>query len=120
MRCKNPMVIHYVYDMDRAKEFYAKSFQVKTAFESEGWTTLDLDSIVLALHSLPAGDDGPLPNAGLNLEVDDIESVQADIEALGGRLIELREASGHAPRVGCFKDSEGNGFELRQHVGASE
>ena len=66
MRCKNPMVIHYVHDMDRAKEFYTKSFHVETSFESEGWTTLDLDSIALALHSLPAGDDGPLPNAGLN------------------------------------------------------
>ena len=69
MRCKNPMVIHYVHDMDRAKEFYVKSFQVSPLMESDGWTTLDLDSIVLALHILPAGSDGVLPNAGLCLEV---------------------------------------------------
>ena len=116
MRCKNPMVIHYVHDMDRAKEFYTKSLHVKPITESDGWTTLDLGSVVLALHSLPAGTDDVLPNAGLNLEVDNIEEVQADIEGLGGNLIELREASGPAPRVGCFKDPEGNGFELRQHV----
>ena len=118
MRCKNPMVIHYVHDMDRAKAFYSTSFQVNPLMESDGWTTLDLGSIVLALHSLPAGSDGVLPNAGLNLEVDNIEEVQADIESLGGHLLELREGRGHIPRVGCFKDPDGNGFELRQHVSA--
>lgn len=117
MRCKNPMVIHYVQDMDRAKQFYTQSFQVQPVMESAGWTTLDFGPIVLALHSLPAGSDTVLPNAGLNLEVDNIEALQADIEKLGGRLVELREARGHVPRVGCFKDPEGNGFELRQHVG---
>ena len=55
MKCKNPMVIHYVYDMDRAKEFYTRSFNVSALFESPGWTTLDFGPIVLALHSLPAG-----------------------------------------------------------------
>ena len=118
MRCKNPMVIHYVHDMDRAKEFYVKSFQVSPLMESDGWTTLDLDSIVLALHILPAGSDGVLPNAGLCLEVENIEEVLTDIESLGGHLVELREARGHIPRVGCFKDPEGNGFELRQRVSA--
>ena len=112
MRVRNPTVIHYVHDMERARGFYMGSFHVKPLFESAGWTTLDLGSIVLALHSLPAGNDGPLPHAGLSLQVDNIEEVQADIERLGGRLVELREARGHVPRIGCFQDSEGNGFEL--------
>ena len=112
MKVKNPTIIHYVHDMDRAKEFYMKSFHVNPIFESEGWTTLDLGSIVLALHSLPAGTESTLPHAGLSLQVDNIEEIQADIERLGGRLIELREARGHVPRIGCFQDSEGNGFEL--------
>jgi predicted enzyme related to lactoylglutathione lyase len=110
------MVIHYVQDMDRASRFYTQAFQVSPLMESEGWTTLDFDSIVLALHILPAGSDVVQPNAGLNLEVENIEEIQADIESLGGHLVELREAHGHVPRVGCFKDSEGNGFELRQNV----
>ena len=68
-----------------------------------------------ALHILPANGDGPLPHAGLNLEVDNIEAIQADIEQLGGRLIELIEPRGSvSDRVACFQDSEGNGFELRQ------
>ena len=115
MRCKNPMVIHYVHDMDRAKAFYTGSFHVSPLFESSGWTTLDFGQIVLALHSLPTGADCLLPNAGLNLEVDNIEEIQADIERLGGRLIELHEPRDHVPiRIALFQDSEGNGFELRQ------
>jgi predicted enzyme related to lactoylglutathione lyase len=118
MRGRNPLVIHYVYDMNRAKRFYTEVFQVKPKFESSGWTTLDFGSIELALHITHAQsdmDERPLPHAGLNLEVDKIEDVQADIERLGGQMTELREPDGFVPvRVASFKDSEGNGFELRQ------
>ena len=115
MKARNPMVIHYVHNMDRAITFYKNVFGVGTDMESPGWTTLDFGSLILALHSLPAGQDGPLPNAGLNFEVDQIEEVQANIEKYGGRLLQLREPGGNVPvRVGCFQDPEGNGFELRQ------
>ncbi len=115
MKARNPIVIHYVHDMDRAKEFYTKVFDVKPSVESPGWTMLDFGAIQLALHILPANGDGPLPHAGLNLEVDNIEAIQADIEQLGGRLIELIEPRGGvSDRVACFQDCEGNGFELRQ------
>tara|TARA_A100001037_G_C15111215_1_gene619070 strand:- start:1506 stop:1742 length:237 start_codon:yes stop_codon:yes gene_type:complete len=76
---------------------------------------LDFGAIELTLHSL--GDDGeqPLPHAGLNFYVDNIEQIQADIEHLGEQLIELREPSGGVTvRVTTFKNSEGNGLELRQ------
>jgi predicted enzyme related to lactoylglutathione lyase len=56
-----------------------------------------------------------LPHAGLNLEVDDIEAMQRDIERFGGCMLELREPEGGVRvRVATFRDSEGNGFELRQ------
>ena len=109
------MVIHYVSDMERAKTFYTEVFEVKPSFESSGWVTLDFGAIELALHILPAGTDRPLPHAGLNLEVDSIEEIQADVERLGGELIELIEPSGGVPvRVAVLRDCEGNGFELRQ------
>ncbi len=118
MRGRNPIVIHYVHDMDRAKNFYIRAFDVKPTFESPGWTTLDFGTIEVALHILhpqSSEPERPLPHAGLNLEVDSIEEVQADIEALGGHLVELREAEGGVPaRVATFQDCEGNGFELRQ------
>lgn len=116
-KTKNPIVIHYVYDMERAKKFYTQAFDVTPIFESSGWTTLDFGAIELALHILAddGDDESILPHAGLNLEVENIEEIQADIERLGGKLIQLREPSGGVPvRVATFKDSEGNGFELRQ------
>ena len=117
MKARNPIVIHYVHDMKRATTFYTEVFQVVPAFESPGWTTLDFGAIQLALHILPQSGDaeGPLPHAGLNLEVDSIEEMQDDIERLGGRLLELREPDAGVPvRVATFRDCEGNGFELRQ------
>jgi len=114
-KTKNPIVIHYVYDMERAKKFYAQAFEVTPLFESSGWTTLDFGAIELALHILAGDDENTLPHAGLNFEVENIEEMQANIERLGGKLIQLREPSGGVPvRVATFKDSEGNGFELRQ------
>jgi predicted enzyme related to lactoylglutathione lyase len=115
MRGRNPLVIHYVYDMDRAKKFYTEVFQVQPNFESPGWTTLDFGSIELALHITHPDSESPLPHAGLNLEVDKIEEIQAEIERLGGQLTELREPDDFVPvRVATCRDSEGNGFELRQ------
>ena len=119
MKCRNPIVIHYVHDMERAKAFYLSVFEVKALFESPGWTTLDFGAIELALHILYPNStlpEAPLPHAGLNFEVDSIEEMQARVEQNGGLLTELREPEGGVPvRVATLQDSEGNGFELRQH-----
>ena len=118
MICRNPIVIHYVHDMERAKAFYMSVFDVEPVFESPGWTPLDFGPIELALHILYPNStepEAPLPHAGLNLEVDNIEAIQARVEQQGGSLTELREPSGGVPvRVATLVDSEGNGFELRQ------
>jgi len=116
---RNPIVIHYVHDMNRALDFYRTAFGVAASTESPGWSQLDFGDFELALHILEAGqqDEGPIPHAGLNLEVDRIEDAQADIEAAGGRMTELREAVPRVPvRVATFVDPDGNGFELRQNV----
>jgi len=117
---RKPIFIHYVHDMERACRFYESVFDVAPSFASSGWTTLNFGSFELALHILSPGDsdEAPLPHAGLNLEVDLIEEVQALIERNGGEMIEFREADSRVPdRVATFRDPEGNGFELRQHVG---
>lgn len=121
MRWGSPIFIHYVHNMRRARGFYESVFGVSPSFASGGWTTLDFGSFQLALHILAPGhdDEAPLPHAGLNLEVDEIEGFQARIEQQGGRLLELREPAPRVPaRVATFVDSEGNGFELRQPVPA--
>jgi len=123
MKSRKPIFIHYVHDMERARRFYETIFEVSPTFASRGWTTLNFGTFELALHILSPGDteEAPLPHAGLNLEVDRIEDMQALIEDCGGELIELREATRHIPdRVATFRDTECNGFELRQHVGLAK
>jgi len=120
MNCRKPIFIHYVHDMDRARRFYETVFGVYPSFSSKGWTTLNFESFELALHILSPSnqEEAPLPHAGLNLEVDLIEEMQGIIERNGGSMTELREATRNVPdRVATFRDTEGNGFELRQHVG---
>ena len=117
MRAKNPMVIHYVSDMSRAKAFYSNIFDAPILVDSPGWSTLEIGGMELALHISAESEIGErlIPQAGLNIEVDSIEDVLPDIERFGGRLIELREPGANIPvRLASCKDSEGNGFELRQ------
>jgi predicted enzyme related to lactoylglutathione lyase len=120
MNGRNAIFIHYVHDMDRARRFYESVFDVSPSFTSRGWTTLRFGAFELALHILTPGhvEEAPLPHAGLNLEVDRIEDMKVRIEMQGGTMIDLREATRHIPdRVATFRDTEGNGFELRQRVG---
>ena len=119
MRGRDPLVIHYVHDMERAKTFYTEALDVRPSFESPGWTTLDLGAIQLALHILHPQSEEPearrCPTPGSTSSSTASKQVQADIERLGGRLVELREPGGGVPvRVASFVDCEGNGFELRQ------
>jgi len=120
MKARNPIFIHYVHDMGRARTFYESVFGVSPTFTSSGWTTLDFGSFELALHILSPGqmEDEPMPNAGLCLEVDSLEEMQELIERYGGKMTDLREPQPPQvpPRVGSFRDCEGNGFDLRQYV----
>jgi predicted enzyme related to lactoylglutathione lyase len=120
MKGRNPIFIHYVHDMARAHRFYESVFGVSASFASSGWTMLNFGSFELALHILSPGDmdETTLPNAGLCLEVDQIEEMQALIERYGGKMTALREPEPPQvpPRVASFLDCEGNGFDLRQYV----
>ena len=119
MRAHAPLVIHYVHDMDRAHAFYEKTLGMTPDTRSPGWSTLKCGGIVVALHIV--GDDpeeAPLPRAGLNLEVDDLDAAVEELQAAGGTVRRIREAGGGVPvRLAEVCDPEGNGFELRQWVG---
>ena len=119
MKANHPLFIHYVSNMSRAIEFYRQVFEVDLLSESPGWSTFDFGNFELALHILSPQDqtENPIPHAGLNLLVDNIEAMQHIIETCGGKLTELREPNDFVPvRVASFIDCEGNGFELRQAV----
>lgn len=103
----NTWLLYYVHDMDRAKQFYMKTFEVKAIKETEGWTELDFGSMVLALHILPGHGGNVVPHAGLIIRVDDVHKTHDEIVRNGGKLIEKRD-----PKYFCFEDTEGNAFEL--------
>ena len=118
MNAHNPMVLHYVHDMDRAYAFYHETLGLAPDTRSDGWSTLKCGELLVALHILPAADEGLMPHAGLNLQVDDLDAAVKEVEAGGGKVRRVREAGGGVPvRLAEVTDTEGNGFELREFVG---
>ena len=119
------MVIHYVYDMERACAFYRDTLGLvetpSPGSQSPGWSMFQCGELTVALHILPEEDgdgEGPLSHAGLNLQVDDLHAAIAELTAAGGQLRAIREAGGGVPvRLAEVADPDGNGFELRQFVG---
>ena len=120
MNARDPMIIHYVEDMDRALRFYRDVICLEVIEASPGWSTLRCGGCTVALHILgPGMNESAVEHAGLNLRVDDLDAAVAEIIAGGGHVKEVREAGGGVPvRIAELSDPEGNGFELRQTVGA--
>ena len=120
MNARDPMIIHYVEDMDRALRFHRDVIGLEVIEASPGWSTLRCGGCIVALHILgPGMNVATVDHAGLNLRVDDLDGAVAEVIAGGGHVKEVREAGGGVPvRIAELSDPEGNGFELRQPVGA--
>jgi len=118
MQVQSPMYIFYVHDMQRALAFYRDVFELEVVQETQGWSMLRVDRATLALHILSSNSDESLvPHAGLNLHVDDLDAAIEAVVSAGGQHIGTREANDFVPVRMCeLRDTEGNGFELRQHV----
>ena len=120
MRGSNLMVIQYVHNMPRAVAFYRDALGLNLVSQSPGWSMLSCGDALVGLHIIEKGvTEGLVRHAGLNLQVDHLESAIEDICKAGGRLLAVTEAD--SPRVPVrlaeVQDSEGNGFEIRQFVG---
>ena len=121
MRGSNLMVVQYVHNMPRAVAFYRDAMGLTLISESPGWSMLSCGDAIVGLHVISPGvSEGLARHAGLNLQVENLESAIEDICKAGGRLLTVREAElPHVPvRLAEVQDSEGNGFEIRQFVGA--
>ncbi len=119
MNATEPMVIHYVKEMDRALRFYRDVIGLAVVDESPYWSTLRCGGCIVALHILSPGmTEGAAPHAGLNLHTDDLDAAVEEVAAGGGEIRFLREAGGGIPvRIAAITDTEGNALELRQYVG---
>ena len=119
MKATDPMIIHYVEDMDRALPFYRDVIGLLVIEAAPGWSTLRCGGCTVALHIRgPGMNEAAVDHAGLNLRVDDLDAAVAEVVAGGGQVKEVREAGDGVPvRIAELSDPEGNGFELRQTVG---
>lgn len=116
------MFILYVHEMDRALAFYRDVFDLPVVQHTPGWSMLRCGGATLALHILSRGSTETVaPHAGLSLQVDDLDAGITDVLAAGGRHVITREPTDFVPVRMCeLRDTEGNGFELRQFVGDGE
>lgn len=122
MRAKDPLFIFYVHDMDRALGFYRDTFDLEVVQHTPGWSMLRCGGATIALHILSGGStESVTRHAGLNLQVEDLDAAIRAIIAAGGEHIVTREATDFVPVRMCeLRDTEGNGFELRQFVAEGE
>ncbi len=122
MKANDPMYILYVTDMDRAVEFYSKTFELPVVQHTPGWSMLRLAGSTLALHILsPNSIEDIVEHAGLSLNVLDLDAAIEAVVANGGKHIVTREPTSFVPVRMCeVRDTEGNGFELRQFMADDE
>jgi catechol 2,3-dioxygenase-like lactoylglutathione lyase family enzyme len=112
------MVVRYVHDMARAVDFHRNGLGLELVMQSPGWSMLACGDALVGLHGIYGSvPERPVPYAGLNLEVDDVEAAIAQAVAHGATIDALREPDRPGlPRLGVLVDPDGNGFELRQVV----
>lgn len=112
------MMIQYVYDMDRVVDFYRDGIGLDLVSSSPGWSMFRCGDAMLGLHGIYGSvAERPVPYAGLNLQVDDLDPAIERAVAHGAELVEIREPEPNIPvRLGVLVDPAGNGFELRQQI----
>ncbi|MCB1694376.1 MAG: VOC family protein [Pseudomonadales bacterium] len=122
MQVKDPLFILYVRDMDRAVAFWRDTFELEVTQHTPGWSMLRCGGATIALHILGRDSSETVaPHAGVNLHVDDLDAGIASVLAAGGEHIVTREPTSFVPVRMCeLRDTEGNGFELRQFVATDQ
>lgn len=113
------MIVLYVPDMEGAVAFYRDALELEVLSSSAGWSLLRCGGVLVGLHGVYGGvEERPVPYAGLNLEVDELEPAVERAVSHGARLVEIREAEPRVPvRLAVMQAPGGNGFELRQQMG---
>lgn len=117
------MIILFVRDIDKLKNFYADNFQLPLAEETPGqWVVLQAGTCQLGLHQIPAAYLEAAANDG-NCESNTkmVFDVEEDIAGLRERLLKQHvplkglQSFDNYPFLLCDgEDPEGNVFQLRQ------
>ncbi len=106
-------------DLGRAAEFWQALLGVGAVDVRPDWIQLERDRGGLYLAFLPAGAERPASvRARPDVEVADLDTAQARIEALGGRLLQVDLDPEGEHRV--MADTEGNEFTILGPLPADE
>jgi predicted enzyme related to lactoylglutathione lyase len=114
---KTVAVMHMllVQDMDRAINFYEKTFGFVVLQKSAFWSNLDCGHGKIALCSY--GNKMELKETTLIIEVDDYKAVVDKIAETGGTLIKVAEPYDGAPVYNVvMTDTENNQIVASQHA----
>jgi predicted enzyme related to lactoylglutathione lyase len=112
------MVVRYVHDMNRAVAFHRDGLGLAVETQSSGWSLLSCGDAFVGLHGIYKGvEEHPVPFAGLNLRVTDLDAAVARATVQGATLVAIREPQPRVPvRLAVMLDPDGNGLELRQEM----
>jgi predicted enzyme related to lactoylglutathione lyase len=100
-------------DPERLSSFWQAVLGVGVHEVEEGWIQLELDrgGVYLAFQPLPDGAERGAVRLRPDIEVVDMDLAQAQVEALGGRLVAVvQEPDGDSHRR--MADPEGNEFTI--------
>ncbi len=131
MRAKDPMVVIYVADRERAGRFYTEALGFETVVdEPNGFLQLACDGLRLGLHpwrgfeglyqrtgktsaetNAESWDRDWAPATTLHLGVADVDAACRAVQAAGGTLVRVADKP-WGDRLAEVVDTEGNPFEL--------
>lgn len=113
-------IYYNVTDMKRAVAFYRDTLNMKVSFESEHWTSMDCEGVMVGLHwsegleipSFPRDAHGAHCGGTLTLASDDVTADRKVLEEAGAKILgEMDEAWGH---MLIFEDLDGNVLKLQK------
>jgi predicted enzyme related to lactoylglutathione lyase len=112
-------IYYNVKDMKRAVKFYSEVLNMKIGYESEHWTSMDCEGVMIGLHwtegndvpSFPRDSHGASCGGTLTLSSDDVSSDRKKLEGAGVKVLgEMDESWGH---MLIFEDLDGNVLKLQ-------
>jgi predicted enzyme related to lactoylglutathione lyase len=112
-------VYYNVTDMKRAVKFYSEVLNMKVAWESDHWTSMDCEGVMIGLHwtegevipSTPRDAHGAHTGATLTLTSDNVSEDRKVLESAGAKILGEFDADwGH---MLVFEDLDGNVLKLQ-------
>lgn len=112
-------IYYNVKDMKRAVRFYSEVLNMKIGHESEHWTSMNCEGVMIGLHwsegnevpTFPRDSHGAHCGGTLTLLSDDVSSDRKILEHAGAKILgEMDESWGH---MLIFEDLDGNVLKLQ-------